>query len=149
MLINVSRFTAIQEQVADLVNEFLKNIQSSCRLYGKLPEDKALNDEYMRRLKSVYEQLYSNVGINWPTIQDNLYESSAGITVMTINQRSGKNLDFSSYKDGLRMIAVGGMSLSRGLTLEGLVISYFYTNPKERQCQRMLKLPHNCTHLTH
>ena len=24
----------------------------------------------------------------------------------------------------------------------------FYSNPKERQCQRMLKLPHNCTHLT-
>ena len=23
----------------------------------------------------------------------------------------------------------------------------FYSNPKERQCQRMLKLPHNCTHL--
>ena len=22
-------------------------------------------------------------------------------------------------------------------------------NPKERQCQRMLKLPHNCIHLTH
>ena len=25
----------------------------------------------------------------------------------------------------------------------------FYSNPKEKQCQRMLKLPHNCTHLTH
>ena len=25
----------------------------------------------------------------------------------------------------------------------------FYSNPKERQCQRMFKLPHNCTHLTH
>ena len=25
----------------------------------------------------------------------------------------------------------------------------FHSNPKERQCQRMLKLPHNCTHLTH
>ena len=23
-----------------------------------------------------------------------------------------------------------------------------FINPKERQCQRMLKLPHNCTHLT-
>ena len=22
----------------------------------------------------------------------------------------------------------------------------FHSNPKERQCQRMLKLPHNCTH---
>ena len=25
----------------------------------------------------------------------------------------------------------------------------FHSNPKERQCQRMLKLPHNCTRLTH
>ena len=24
----------------------------------------------------------------------------------------------------------------------------FHSNPKERQCQRMLKLPHNCAHLT-
>ena len=24
----------------------------------------------------------------------------------------------------------------------------FHSNPKERQCQRMLKLPHNCTYLT-
>ena len=26
--------------------------------------------------------------------------------------------------------------------------SVFHSNPKERQCQRNLKLPHNCTHLT-
>ena len=25
----------------------------------------------------------------------------------------------------------------------------FHYNPNERQCQRMFKLPHNCTHLTH
>ena len=25
----------------------------------------------------------------------------------------------------------------------------FHSNPKERQCQRTVKLPHNCTHLTH
>ena len=25
----------------------------------------------------------------------------------------------------------------------------FHSNPKERRCQRMLKLPHNCTQLTH
>ena len=24
----------------------------------------------------------------------------------------------------------------------------FHSNPKERQCQRMFRLPHNCTHLT-
>ena len=30
----------------------------------------------------------------------------------------------------------------------GLEKVTFYSNPKERQCQRMLKLSHNCTHLT-
>ena len=32
---------------------------------------------------------------------------------------------------------------------QGLEKVSFHSNPKERQCQRMLKLPHNCTHLTH
>ena len=31
----------------------------------------------------------------------------------------------------------------------GLEKVSFHSNPKERQCQRLLKLPHNCTHLTH
>ena len=30
----------------------------------------------------------------------------------------------------------------------GLEKDSFHSNPKERQCQRMLKLLHNCTHLT-
>ena len=29
----------------------------------------------------------------------------------------------------------------------GLEKVIFHSNPKERQCLRMLKLPHNCTHL--
>ena len=31
----------------------------------------------------------------------------------------------------------------------GLEKVSFHSNPKERQCQRMFKLPHNCTHFTH
>ena len=30
----------------------------------------------------------------------------------------------------------------------GLEKVSFYSNSKERECQRMLKLPHNCTYLT-
>ena len=30
----------------------------------------------------------------------------------------------------------------------GLEKVSFHSNPKERPCQRMLKLPHNCIHLT-
>ena len=31
----------------------------------------------------------------------------------------------------------------------GLEKVSFHSNPKEKQCQRMFKLPHNCTHLTY
>ena len=38
-------------------------------------------------------------------------------------------------------------SLENSAVARGLENISFHSNPKERQCQRMLKLPHNCTHL--
>ena len=39
-------------------------------------------------------------------------------------------------------------NLENSAVATGLEKVGFHSNPKERQCQRMLKLPHNCTHLT-
>ena len=39
-------------------------------------------------------------------------------------------------------------NLQDSAVVTGLEKVSFHSNPKERQCQRMLKLPHNCTHLT-
>ena len=39
-------------------------------------------------------------------------------------------------------------NLENSAVATGLEKVNFHSNPKERQCQRMLKLPHNCTHLT-
>ena len=38
--------------------------------------------------------------------------------------------------------------LENSAVATGLENVSFHSNPKERQCQRVLKLPHNCTHLT-
>ena len=38
--------------------------------------------------------------------------------------------------------------LENSAVATGLEKVSFHSNPKESQCQRMLKLPHNCTHLT-
>ena len=40
-------------------------------------------------------------------------------------------------------------NLENSAVATGLEKVSFHSNPKERQCQRMLKLPHNCTHLAH
>ena len=39
-------------------------------------------------------------------------------------------------------------NLQNSAVATGLENVSFHFNPKERQCQRMFKLPHNCTHLT-
>ena len=39
-------------------------------------------------------------------------------------------------------------NLENSAVATGLEKVRFHSNPKERQCQRRLKLPHNCTHLT-
>ena len=39
-------------------------------------------------------------------------------------------------------------NLENSAVATGLEKLSFHSNPKERQCQRMLKLQHNCTHLS-
>ena len=130
MLINVSRFTDIQDQVAGLVNEYLKEMQAACRNYAALPSDAALKSDYIKKLFDTYHDIYGNLLYSWEQIQLHLYSSCASIVVQTFNIRAGQNVNYEDYKNGFRVIAVGGMSLSRGLTLEGLVVSYFYRNSK-------------------
>ena len=105
-------------------------MQAAIRNYGMLPAEKSLKNEYIGKLKQTYESIYKNVDYSWDEIQKSLHSSCAQIIVQTFNIRAGQNVNYDDYKDGLRIIAVGGMSLSRGLTLEGLVVSYFYRNSK-------------------
>ena len=71
--------------------------------------------------------------ITWDEVQKDLKNAVMPINVDSVN--GGPMLYVSStmksYADtGLRLIAVGGLSLSRGLTLEGLCVSYFHRNSK-------------------
>ena len=62
-----------------------------------------------------------------------LHEAIAPVNVQPVNQKTGaRSLDYSVRTEppGVRVIAIGGNSLSRGLTLEGLCVSYFRRNSK-------------------
>jgi hypothetical protein len=55
-----------------------------------------------------------------------LADSSDKIQLILANGRSKSDIDYDSYKEtGRSIIAIGGDKLSRGLTLEGLTVSYF------------------------
>src|SRR4029078_12197966 len=54
---------------------------------------------------------------------------AASANVIAVNSQSPASLDYDvRSENGLTVIAVGGFSLSRGLTLEGLTVSYFLRN---------------------
>jgi len=130
MLVNVSRFTAVQDQVASLIHEKLSSIQQDIRNYSQLPPEQALRNPAIAKAHQVWVDEYQAAGFDWPAIQRALLASVLPITVRAVNQRTGAaSLDYARQKDtGLRVIAVGGNSLSRGLTLEGLTTSYFFRN---------------------
>jgi len=130
MLVNVSRFTDVQEAVTTLIDQELRSLQASIRNYSRLPPEDALKKSSMRLLKAAWELEYKDTGYSWIEIQNALKEAALPITVKAVNQRTGAaSLDYAvNAEAGLRVVAVGGNSLSRGLTLEGLMISYFYRN---------------------
>ncbi len=130
MLINISRFTDVQNLVAEKVTDYLKDMKYAILNFSKLPVEKALESSYLKKIKETYEDVYSDINYSWEEIQQQLNVSCAGIIVQLFNGDNGQDFSYENFPKGLRVIAVGGISLSRGLTLEGLVISYIYRNSK-------------------
>lgn len=130
MLVNVSRYTAIQNQVAELVYMQVRRIQQDIQNYSQLPERQAINNPTIAEMKRTWATEYPGNGRNWEGIQRALLGAALPIVVKAVNQTTGAaSLDYSIHRqNGMRVIAVGGNSLSRGLTLEGLCISYFHRN---------------------
>ena len=129
MLVNASRFTNVQMLLTNAVQLELQDIQRATRVMGAMSEEDALKIPAVSALRNVWQSEYSSTGTDWATVQGLLNEAASPISVVTINSKSSGSLNYSdNSKNGLSVIAVGGFSLSRGLTLEGLVISYFLRN---------------------
>ncbi|WP_331351778.1 Z1 domain-containing protein [Cellvibrio sp. UBA7671] len=128
MLVNITHYTNIQNQVADILDGILRRIQEDIRHYSMLSDTDSQKNSTMLALHSIYLKEYAGAGVSWDDVKSTLAASSLSIQMRTVNQKSGAaSLDYSIYgESGLRVIAVGGNSLARGITLEGLCVSYFY-----------------------
>lgn len=133
MMINVSRFTDVQNVTADMVQEYINQLSSDVENYHALETEQAMKIGNIARLHETWEKynIESVAGYSWERLlKEYLCKAVRRIEVRSVNQKNGaKSLDYYNYKNvGMRVIAVGGNSLSRGLTLEGLTVSYFYRN---------------------
>jgi len=124
MMINVSRFNAIQEKVHGEVYVYLQTLQNAAAL-AMGPE--ALIDPVIVDFKADFDREFGQGEETFDEVRTVLAEA-ARVQPVTVNMKGGV-LDYRAHREnGLHVIAIGGLALSRGLTLEGLTVSYVLRN---------------------
>lgn len=125
MLVHVSRFTDVHIQITNRINEFLREIVSSLEVKGafSFPYD---NDKWILLIKQIFENEF-NVKIKFEELLPLIIKVSSKIITKDVHSKSKVPLEYRNDVS-INAIVIGGTSLSRGYTLEGLSISYFSRN---------------------
>ena len=123
MLVHVTRFKDVQDQIVKHVDEFVENIYSeiAIRQFSKS------KNQILERIKYLFDTDFYDTGYTWNDINSKLSSTVSLIKghVYGINGNSKDVIDEERFPDGLISIRIGGDKLSRGLTLPGLMTSYF------------------------
>jgi hypothetical protein len=130
MLVNVSRFTDVQGRLRSRISDIVGRIRDAVTVDAGKGRAALANPE-IAALHRVWEQEYADLeNADWPAIQARLHEVLVAARVIEVNasKRSEALVYEKGGEHGVTVIAVGGFSLSRGLTLEGLTTSYFLRN---------------------
>ena len=130
MLVHVTRFTNVQDQIYEMIKEYINTVGNRLR-YGNGGSSKNIWDE----LKYIWEKDFiitsrsmNQLGIiqEWEEISPYILPSIEKFQIKQLNGVSGDILEYTTYREtGINVIAIGGDKLSRGLTLEGLTVSYY------------------------
>lgn len=131
MLIHVTRFVDVQNLVTESVEERLTLIRDQVR--DRYSDSSRAT---LARLQGLWVSDYEKATLQWPEseatrttwkdVRRELLPALDRIQVRAINGSSQDALTYYEHRrSGLSLIAVGGDKLSRGLTLEGLTVSYY------------------------
>ncbi len=134
MLIHVTRFTSVQKEVYDQVESYILHVRQRLIrsigkevIIGQLKElwTKDFLPTSIETAKFQTDFCHSGEYESWDQIKNVLSDVIAEIQVKVINGTAKDVLDYKASPYGLKVIAIGGDKLARGLTLEGLCVSYF------------------------
>ena len=128
MLVHVTRFTAVQAHVFTQVRRVVEDLKVRWRA-----RNASAGDTLRAELQSMWDTdfagtsaAHSETHAPWSLIEPHVWPVLEIVKVMQINAKASDALIYEEHKaSGLHVIAVGGDKLSRGLTLEGLTVSYF------------------------
>ena len=135
MLINISRFVRKHSEILFFVNQWLNQAKSDFSNYAMNAQTCSKNPVYGELYKTylVFKKFFPNKDDNyWFNLcEHQIISSTLKIQAVTVNRNkdSQEALDFdlaTKKGESTRCIFIGGFALGRGLTLEGLIVSYIY-----------------------
>lgn len=129
MLINISRFVKVQRQVKDVVERFfLSHIKTPIEIHAENP--RALRVPDIVALKTLFDEMYApGCEFSWDEIFKILTERISETEIIVYNSKEKASLSFDDKKPRT-VIVVGGLAVSRGITLSGLSTTYLSRNTK-------------------
>jgi hypothetical protein len=133
MLIHVTRFIDVQSRLRAKVKDEVDAICSTLRMEGKS------NTALLKEFEDIWNTDYAvnspviaarhpdplQTPVAWSCIKKRLPAVASRVQVETMNGEAGDVRHYKEAKNGCYLIAIGGDKLSRGLTLEGLTVSFF------------------------
>jgi hypothetical protein len=129
MLLHVTHFQAVQQHVFEQIQAELEFIQQRLKR-GDGASVPVLLDE----LKLLWQRDFvpttelireTKDSTTWTEVRGKLHDAASRIEVHLVNGTVRDALQYYEHPEGRSLIAIGGNKLSRGLTLEGLSISYY------------------------
>lgn len=134
MLIHITRYQIWQNHIKSLIEDlfryFKAEIEANDKTFMQSMKDLYFEDfvPTSQYIYDIREELNDYVieKKTWEEVEPLIWKAVQKIIVMSINGSSSDALTYEDNKEnGISVIAIGGDKLSRGLTLEGLSISYF------------------------
>lgn len=129
MLINVSLFNAVQEQIWRHTKDVIA--ATSQAVVAKACHSEWAKNNVLARMHQVfnYYGYDTESGMQFTDLLPYLEKAIDRIELAVVNMQ-GEELKYKKDEDGNGkfIIAIGGLALSRGLTLEGLAVSYIIRN---------------------
>ncbi len=135
MLIHVSRFKNVQGNVFNQVRKYLDDLKKIIQY----SQDENIKQEIKNSFDVIWkEDVQKNMNLEkfpeskklkfnyiWDKVLEIITSENNPIDIVQINSQSDDVLDYDRHKNGWNVIVIGGAAISRGITLEGLIVSYF------------------------
>jgi hypothetical protein len=122
MLIHISRFTGIHVKVKKLVASYFEDLKAEIKAYGNLANP--YKYPQLNNMKDTFSERLKDIEFDFGTILKEICLLIDTIQILDVHQKAKIPL---AYRKDIQsnVIVIGGLSLSRGFTLEGLSVSYF------------------------